>query len=273
MKKQLAFLMGVCICVVSCMAMAADFQVNRVKKSSSVKQQEQSGLESVTSNSLLPGVIGLVTNVAALNKQQKELAAECVPTAAEIRWVNDMVKEHAKAAGSTALTMRGSGNQICDSGETYESSVATIGTANLEPCIEVYSGPSDQVMIWNEYPKASVAKYCADGTQDCLDSKKKSKSNIYKVFGGIIFSVEDYTESEVASYTKFMEKMEKCAPEKISARNKEAYTEFLKNTITGAGKTTNTATIWDAVGGLTSGSGALSGIGSLAPSVVQFLEK
>ncbi len=250
-------------------AVAADFQV---KKASNVKKQEQSGLDSVASNSLLPGVVNLVTNVAALKKQTEELKAECAPTSAEITWVNNMVKEYAKVGSTSAEKMVNAvGTNRCGN-DTYEYSVLNSVNANLEPCVPTFSESADQNMIWYDYPKAASAKYCpGDDTTMCADAKKKTKSNIYKVFGAIDFLPEDYTESEASTYVKFMEKMEKCAPEKISARNRQAYAEFLKTTITGVGQKQNTATIWESVGNLTGNSG-LSGLSNVAGAMTQFLQ-
>lgn len=274
MRKKISFLMGIIVCMCGVVANAADFQV---KKASNVKKQETSGLESITSGSLLPGVIGLVSNVSALTKQQKELAAECVPTATEINWVNNMVKEYAKAGAVTADSMFKTviSGQPCDPNDTYAENLKVVATTNsIEPCTEFFgqSGEADKGMIWEGYPKASYGYYCADGMPTCASSKQKYKSNIYKVFGAIDFTVVDYTNDEAAMYGKMMEKMEKCSPENISKRNREAYASFLTTTISNAGQTTNTGSIMQAVGGLTSG-GGLSGIGSLAPTVTQFLDK
>ncbi len=275
MRKKISFLMGIIVCMCGVVANAADFQV---KKASNVKKQETSGLESITSGSLLPGVIGLVSNVSALTKQQKELAAECVPTATEINWVNNMVKEYAKVGAVSAEKMlssvAGTGRK-CETanGETYATDLKVTATTNsIDTCTELFDGAGDKDMIWQDYPKASYGYYCADGMPTCASSKQKYKSNIYKVFGAIDFTVVDYTNDEAAMYGKMMEKMEKCSPENISKRNREAYASFLTTTISNAGQTTNTGSIMQAVGGLTSG-GGLSGMGSLAPTVTQFLDK
>ena len=274
MRKKISFLMGIIVCMCGVVANAADFQV---KKASNVKKQETSGLESITSGSLLPGVIGLVSNVSALTKQQKELAAECVPTATEINWVNNMVKEYAKTGAVTADSMfrTVTSGQKCEPNDTYADNLKVVATTNaIEPCTEFFGQVSgtDENMIWKGYPKASYGYYCADGMPTCASSKQKYKSNIYKVFGAIDFTVVDYTTDEATMYGKMMEKMEKCSPENISKRNREAYSSFLTTTISNAGQTTNTGTIMQAVGGLTNG-GGLSGIGSLAPTVTQFLDK
>ena len=263
--------MALGVCVTGFSAMAADFQR---KKASSVKQQEKSGMESITTGSLLPGVIGLVSNVSALNKQQKELAAECVPNATEINWVNNMVKEYAKAGGTSAQKMfdavKGGGDK-CTGPDSYETSLKTTVTQKLEPCTKVFEEAGDRGMIWENYPKAEYGYYCADGMPTCAASKQKYMTNMYKIFGAIDFTDVDYSADEDIMYRKIMEKAEKCSPENISKRNKEAYTSFITTTIANTGTSTNTGSIMQAVGGL--GSGGLSGLGSLAPTVTQFLDK
>lgn len=269
MKKKFAFLMALVVGLTGFSATTVAFEA---KKASSVKQQEKSGLESVTSGSLLPGVIGLVTNVAALNKQTQELAAECVPTSAEITWVNNMVKEYAKIADITADDMRNKiGTNSCVNDSQYVQEVQTNRPANQSVCVPVFN--EEVNVIWWNYPRANYAKYCAgDVTFTCGESKKKTETNFYDVFASIDFAEEDYTLDEATMYKKLVEKTEKCAPGKVAQRQKEAYATFLKGTIAGAGTSTNTGGIMDAVGGLTSG-GGLSGIGTLGTSVMQFLDK
>ena len=262
MKKFFAFFVAVSVCMAGFAAMAVNVTV---KKASSVQKQEVSGLDSVTNGSLVPGVLGLVTSVAALTKEQKGLEAECVPTTTELNWVNNMVKEYAKVGEVKAEDMLD--DDLCN-GETYTYSVQVSKPNNMKPCAA--STFSEDGVIWNGYPKAEVAEYCADGVGDvCSASKKKKVSNIYTIFGKIDFTDQDYTVDEMNMYIKMMEKMEKCAPEKISARKREAYAKFLKDTITGAGTKTNTANVWEAVSNLTGNAG--SGVQSLAPTVLQML--
>lgn len=269
MKKSIAFFIGVVVCMVGVVAMAADFQV---KKASPVKKQEKSGLESITTNSLLPGVVGLITNVSALTKQQKELQAECVPTSTELNWVDNMVKEYAKVGEEKPEDMvKRIGMKECATGESYKDTVKMGVSQGLDPCVDVFS---EGDVIWKNYPKTATGTYCADGSLDiCSSSKKKTVTNMYAIFGAISFVKEDYTAGEADTYIKLMEKTEKCAPEKISQRSRAAYTEFLKTTITGAGQKTNTGTVWDAIGTLTQSGGGLSGLGGLAPTVTQFFDK
>ena len=138
----------------------------------------------------------------------------------------------------------------------------------------VFNDADDAGAIWYGYPRVKTVKYCPDlGDTTCADSKKKNESNIYKIFGALDWTQEDYLVGEADMFIKMMEKTDKCAPEKITARNREAYANFVKQTISGAGQSQNTGAVYEAIGNLTGSGGGLSGVGSLAPTVIQFLDK
>lgn len=263
MRKIFAFFMGLFMCLCN----GADAANVSVKKASSVKKQETGGVESIMSGSLLPGVMGLVSNVSALKKQTEELKAECIPSGTEESWVNNAVKEYAKTGAKTAKDMNL--DNPCRTNSSWDVEVAQARSSGQEPCMPVFN---ESGAVWDNYPTVKTVKYCPDLADPyCSDSKKKTESNIYKIFGMLDWTQEDYLVGESDMFIKMMEKTEKCAPEKITARNREAYANFVKQTISGAGQSTNTGAVYDAIGGLTQG--GLSGIGSLAPSVIQFLDK
>ena len=269
MRKFFAFFIIGILCVTGD-AGAANVTV---KKASSVKKQETSGLETITSGSLLPGVIGLVSNVASLKKQTEELKAECVPSGTESAWVDNIVKEYAKTGAKTAEQMLG-GAKACSSDSGWDIEVQEARASGQEPCMPVFNDADDADAIWSGYPRVKTAKYCPDlGDTTCADSKKKNESNIYKIFGALDWTQEDYLVGEGDMFIKMMEKTDKCAPEKITARNREAYANFVKQTISGAGQSQNTGAIYEAIGNLTGSGGGLSGVGSLAPTVIQLLDK
>ena len=194
MRKYFTAFVAASFCMASCVAMGASFQ--KVKKESSVKKQETTGIQDITSNSLLPGVIGLVTSVSELNKAQKELTAECAPSSSDIDWVNKMVKEYAKIGDKTAEEMLKDvgGTKEVEScrGERYEDSVRNSIPNKLTPCVETFE---DSDAIWDGYPMASKATYCADGMDKCSSSKEKPYSNIYSAL--YIFSLFGITISYI----------------------------------------------------------------------------
>ena len=270
MKKILSFFVIICVCLLNQGAVAANFAV---KKASPVKKQETSGLDSVSNNSVIPGVLNLVTSVAALKQEQKTLRAECYPTASEQSFVNDMVKEFAKTGIMTAKSMReavAGNNNKCAGATGYRESVRESKSVGIgKPCVEVFDSKADENKIWRDYPKVSAVTYCPDISMDSCPSKEQYASNIYEIFGLITFEEGDYLASEASKYDSFMKKMEKCSPANIKARTTQAYMNFAKNAVTGIGQKTNTANIWDAVGTLTQGNSTLQQIQTLAPAMVQ----
>lgn len=263
MKKNFMFLFAAWLCMACVGAMAANVSV---KKASAVKTQEKSGLESVMSGSLLPGVIGLVQNISDLNKQQKELEAECLPTSQELRWVKKMVQEYAKAGGQNSFA----NDVLCDDWQ-YEVRVSMY--TKMNPTCKAKQIEASEY-VWNGYPEPEIAEYCSDSAElsGCPSSKRKKTSNVYDIFAMIDFDAEDYTQDEINMYTKFVEKTEKCAPERLKSRRKQAAAGFITNAITNAGQKTNTGTVLEAVSSMTQG-GGMSGISNLLPAVTQFLDR
>ena len=269
MRKNFVFLLVVAFCMACVSATAATVAV---KKASSVKAQETSGLESMMGSSLVPNVVGLVTNVAALNKQAKEFDKECIPTESELRWVEKMVKEYAKIGGTNSYD-----GKICGDSEknAWINEVRNTSYAKMQPgCSAVALDEANY--IWNGYPKPQNAEYCSDQAElsGCSSSKKKKTTNMWDIFSMVSaeFAEEDYLADEISTYNKLMEKAEKCAPSRIKARKKEAYAGFIIDAVSNAGKKTNTGTILEAVSGLTQG-GTASGMQTLLPVVTQFLDR
>ena len=105
-----------------------------------------------------------------------------------------------------------------------------------------------------------------------LYKKKKTVSNIYEIFALIDFEDKDYTAEEMTTLVKLREKFEKCGGGKLAAQKKQMWGEFLVDSIGGLGQKTNTATIMDAVSGM-SKSGGGGGLGSLGNIANQLLNK
>ena len=238
-----------------------------VKKSSSVKKNTESSVDSATS--LLPTVVGLVGNIKNLNAQQQQLVADCVPTSDEIRVVNDLVKEWAKIGDTDASgAIVGLGdpcNSTLSTTSSDEGSYARFMEVadNNEVCFERLVGSSNNEMIWFGYPRASSAKICDPVTnKDC-----KTVSNIYEIFDKIPFSTQDYTKGEAAKVAKLVEKSQKCAPSKINAAKRELWGGFLTQTLSGVGKTSG-ASGTDAVIQAVSSAGG-GGLQSMLPSLGQ----
>ena len=256
------------LAVVPCLSWGA---IN-VKKSAAVAPKKTETVESATS--LLPGVIGLVSNVKTLTAKQKQLDADCVPTSDEINTVNMLVKEWAKTGEVDNIdAVSGLGVQCVTTADddfyanrNNDSYRVFLDINSDDDCYVQFGETTEKGLIWYGFPKATSAKLCPDGgTKNC-----KTRSNIYDIFTKITFSDEDYNKAELAKVTKLIEKSERCAPEKIKAAKRELAGGFLTQTLGSIGQTSGaagTADIMNAVssmGGSGSITSMLPGLGQMA---------
>ena len=245
---------------------AVNVKTAGVKKAAPVATKQVDKMETATS--LLPTVIGLVSNVKALSAQQQQLTADCAPTASEIETVNNLVKEWAKT-GSVTISVAESGlGETCgperkENNSGYYANKMEIADKK-QSCYENFSAEEDEGTIWYLFPKASKAEIC-----DTVSKKNcKNISNIYDVFAKIPFSEEDYTEAEAKKISKFIEKMNRCAEGKLSAARRELYGNFLTQTLGSVGQSTGaagTASVLEAVSSM----GGSGDIKSMLPSLGQ----
>lgn len=259
MKKALIFLTAAVAIVPACTAWGAV----TVKKAAPVEAQAANGTAGAAS--LVPTVLGLVSSVQELNAKTKALTAECVPSNAEITFVDNTIKEWAKTgAMSSDDIQRQLRRKPCPGGRGYEAYVRmAAGTDMDDLCYDNYAGDSDKLMVWYLFPKVGNASYCADGSTSCAAKDKKQVSDIYEIFNLIDFSEADYTKSEATMAAKLISKIETCSTAKLSAKKKALWGEFITNTLSNVGQPTNTGAIMQAVSGI-SGGGGMSSIGSLA---------
>ncbi len=269
MKKLLVFF-AVSICVLTGSPVGAI----TINKAAPVAAQETSAASSVTS--LVPTVLGLISNVQALSAKQKELTAECIPSSQEINFVNNMVKEWAKTGAMSAdeVEIR-LGRKRCDTANGgYKNSIEAFAGTDMDEliCYDYFAGSGNVGMVWENYPKVGTATYCSDGSPAsmCSEKNKVNVSDIYDIFNLIDFTEEDYTSaSELKMAANLMAKIEKCSYSKLSAKKREMWGEFLTNTINSLGEPTNTGNIMQSVSSFSSGglSGGLGSLGSIATSL------
>ena len=263
MRKKLLLFIG-CLLAVHNTAGAVT-----IKKAAPVAKQEVSA-QNVGGN-LLPTVVGLVTSVQALNQQQKELTAECIPSSAEINFVNKIIKEWAKTGAANADEVEGRLKmQPCDeSSGGYEASVRIAADTNETDmiCYDWFGSAADEDTVWYGFPKAVSTYYCSNGTiSGCAEKYRKQVSNIYDVFNLVDFTDVDYMPSDEAKLaTALMAKIEKCSYAKISARKKALWGDFVTTTIGSLGQKTNSASVIDIVSGMSGslGSGGMQSLGGL----------
>ncbi len=261
MKKLLSIFV-ITMCALTSVSQAA---VN-IKKAAPVATKKTEAMESATS--LLPTVIGLVSSVKSLNAQQQQLSADCAPTYDELNTVNDLVKEWAKLGETTAASAAsGLGNQ-CTSYQAFMDLAD-----DDESCYEAFtSESSDKDTIWENFPKATSAKICEDGSsKNC-----KNVSNIYDIFGKLPFTDADYTKSEIKKVAALKEKATRCAPAKIAAAKRELYGGFLTQTLSSVGQSTGaagTASVLEAVSSMGGSGDIKSMLPSLGSMATQMFDK
>lgn len=267
MKKALIF----CICIIQSVAGFSAMGAVTIKKAAPVATQETTA--SSTTASLVPTVLGLIGGVQQLNAQQKELTAECIPSSQEITFVDNTMKEWAKTGAASAKDIEKSlGRKPCRAAVGgYAASVNVAAGTDMENiCYDYFGTDSDKNMVWYQFPKVGKATYCSDGSPTCSEKNKKTKSDIYEIFNLIDFSAADYTTAEATMAAKLIAKIEKCSYAKLNAKKKAMWGEFLVDTISNVGQSTNTGTIMQQVGNISGGGlGSLSSIGGF---VTQFAD-
>lgn len=279
MNKFLSFLMCLFICSESLNAFAA-VKSYTPKKAQAVSVKEDGLSSSGLGASLLPGVIGLATNVIQINKEQKELSAKCEPTSREVDFVNKMVKEWAMAGAVNPLSSNDKKCNTTGDVDTYKTWVRdNYESANdeSEMCFEIFKETGDKEdAVWNGFPKASLTEYCSDGSDysDCSSGSKRKATNMWALFNMIDFTEKDYTVEELTQAKSLLEKVENCSTGKLAAKKREAFSGLVMDSINNMGTQTNanTGSVMEMVSGLATQKG-VGGIGGIANMATQFLGK
>ncbi|MDE6250338.1 MAG: hypothetical protein K2M34_01750 [Alphaproteobacteria bacterium] len=250
---------------------AADAAV-AVKKAAPVATKEASKTDA--SASLMGSVLGLVSSVQALSAQQKALTEDCIPTSAEINFVDKTVKEWAMTGATSASEIRLPGNpRPCDNitGSYALNAERADATESTDMCYDTFTGAGNENMVWFGFPKVGKATFCPGGELTCKN--KKTVSNMYDIFNLVDFDTQDYTVQEATMAGKLIDKIERCSNSKLSAKKRALWGEFLTNTLSNVGQKTNTGNILQQVTNVSNsggGLGALSGLGGLA---TQYLDR
>lgn len=277
MKRLNAFLCASFLTMVCFNAFGAT-NVLMPKKADPVAKREASTSTTATGASLLPTALNLVGNVMQLNQQQKALSAECEPTSRDISFVNSLIKEWANAGGQNPL-LSSRGIRACGANESYATAVRYAGTGvtidDSAICWDTFTETEARHAVWTGYPKATVAEYCSDGTDNlsmCSKNSRKKITNMWTLFDLIDFENKDYTKSESSQAAALLEKASKCSGNKLAAKRLETFGGFITSTISNIGKPTNTDSIMGAVSNIV-GQKGIGNIGGIANVAAQFLDK
>lgn len=252
-----------------------------IKKAAPVASTSEESGKSTTS-SLVPSLLGLVSGVSELNSKQKALTAECVPSGSDLSFINNMMKEYAKTGVNKQDIAKGlSGRYPCDyAGDCYKDDIVrgVGGTKGLKPRYNIFSGESNENMVWSGFPTASTGSVSKDGSGYCSNpSQCETLTDAYDIFNLIDFGPSDYLPAEASQAAKLLEKTEKCSTARLSAKKREMWGSFLTQTASGLGAKTNTGSIMENIGSISQssggGSGALGAVGSLSGIATQFMNK
>ena len=268
MKKALFAIAG----LVSCMTVTVAMGAVAIKKAAPVATQAAS----TTSNtgSLVPTVLSLVSNVQQLSSKQNDMMTECVPSSAEITFVDNIVKEWAKTGTMSAQDVQKKlKRKPCSGGSGYAFDVKYNAATGLDDvCYDTFVGYGNDGMVWYGFPKVGKVEYCDDGSESCKN--KKTASDIYEIFDLVDFGYADYTKAEATMAAKLIAKVDECTDKELSKKKRAMWGEFLTTTLGSVGQKTNTGTIMDTVGSITkSGTNVSGGLSSLGSVATQFLNK
>jgi hypothetical protein len=209
--------------------------------------------------------LGLVANVMATNAHLAALSASCRPSSSEVTWVNNMVREYAKAGGPrpTDITLCGA------AGESGAFKLFVEGDSGKSLCYEIFAGTSHAGMIWAGYPMASEACRCKPrgecGTS-CKDTDREYKSNIYEVFATVesYFSEADFLANEASTLATFRRKAEECAPGRLAAQRQSMWTNLALGAAGSLGQRQGVPSTMESVGAIMGASAGGGGIGGAA---------
>jgi len=248
------------------------------------QRQEAGGLMQQGA-SLVPAAIGLVAGVMQMNQQMRALDGDCIPTTAEITFVNDMIREQARA-GKDFSNFWGSGRHPCGSGFGGDGGVGRVaGTetnyrtaaelamgTELSACFDVWAGAADRGMIWYGAPRTSMERVCRRGTgPNCGPNDLVTVSNIYEIFLLVDFGPADYLPREAAIAARLLEKNDRCSPVRLNARKRELWGGFLVQTAGGLGQRQDAGNVMEMVGNIMQQGGGNTGqtVMGLAPALMQ----
>lgn len=266
MRKICIFLSIVGLFAVATAPLHAAIQIRKAETVMSGPNTSSSGTDAA---SLVPTALGLVSNVMALNQQQNALSAECAPSSSEVNFVNNMMKEWAKVGQMTADgAMRILGVEACRDPNGYSANEQVrAGTKGVPACVNFFGNSSDAGAIWQGYPKVGTADICKSPPCN-RPAERQTVTDMYEIFDLIAFGPTDFLPAEATMAARILEKAERCAPAKISAKKRELWGEFLVGTASNLGQRQNTENIMNSVGQMVQG----GGMSSLAGIAMQFAQ-
>ncbi|MCL2339209.1 MAG: hypothetical protein FWC51_04645 [Proteobacteria bacterium] len=234
MKKKI-YLLSMLYALCSAMALPSPSHAVTIKKADVVAPAPKASNNSpLSGNSLVPTALSLITGVMALNQQMSTLTGDCIPTAADVAFVSNAMKEFAKTGAIDGPTLAGAlrGRAPCDPGNSvsFDNTAQTAAvTSGLQPCYETFNQPSDKNMIWFGYPRPGLTKVCKKngGAGGCAPKDEEVVSDVWDVFALVNFTPDDLLPQEATAFAKLMDKVERCSGAKLSAAKRALWVNFM----------------------------------------------
>jgi hypothetical protein len=224
----------------------------------------------------------------SINKQQKELSRECIPSSTEMAFVDNAMKEWAKTGQMTKEQAKDKlGREPCGGAfddpfaattrgtyfDCYSTDVLYGDTPGIDPKYNIFAGPGNDGMVWAGFPKSGLGYYCKDGMgMTCSARDRINVTDVNDIFNMIDFGPADSLPAEATRAANRLVKVESCSSSKLSMRKRAMWGEFLKGTVENLGQPVNTGSIMDVVTNITSSGGA-GVLQSLPAIATQFLAK
>ncbi|MDR0803594.1 MAG: hypothetical protein LBO08_00685 [Rickettsiales bacterium] len=238
-----------------------------IKKAEAVQEQKSSG---GSATDFLGTAINLGTGIIAMNKDMKAVSAECYPTAPDITFIENTMKEYAKtgAQDKSGIYGRLSPRTQCVTSNGYGAYVAEYGkTAGARPCFNFFSGSGDKDMVWDGYPRVGTGVICPKGGTDCEARDQEKITDAYEIFNLIEFGPGDYKTGELTQATKLLEKVEVCSDAKISEKKRQMWMGMLNTTISNIGAKQSSGDVMQTVQSVVGGGGGVNSLGGVASMI------
>lgn len=215
-----------------------------------VAQQDSPAM---SSGGLVDTALMLGLGALGIQNQFKALAAQCVPSAADERFVQKMVLEVAKTGITSKEFGEATGIVQCASGNSFQNNELQriAGAGNLKKCFEIVAEDStgtlngislgskdtktlDQIVLQG-FPKVSNTKVAKPGETDQVNV-----SNIHEIFSAVMrfFTPNDLLASEVSAATRLEQMNTNCSETKIAAAQRQAWMQFAQGAVTSIGSGT-----------------------------------
>lgn len=284
MIKTPRFLLAISLCIVHCALYigVADAAVPQIRRADAVQEQQQAPLEAAMGGgggNLLGTAVGLIGGAMQLRNISSELTRECEPSAADITFVNDMMRAYAMSGGRDPRTFI----ENAQLGDQCVGGYTEYRRLNNRECFTTFggitgtAGTADQNRIWSQYPRAEMtqSRICPPNRPNCniQGGEGSHFTNMYLIWNTMNWQEADLMPGEIAGFARITERAQRCEPRAVRARVQQQGMQTVMGMVQGIGQP-GTATTADAVMGLMHQTGGgqgnqmLQGVMGMAPALL-----